>query len=89
MVKLLEKIQNWIKSGDTSSPINKTCHDPAKDMVDCVSGTKCFSSGKTLKECSRDDEETAITCKKQINEWYLCRKFSVNHSKHFLKDTYK
>ena len=89
MVGLTEKVTNWLKSGDANSSVNKTCHDPAKDMVECISATDCFQSGRTLKDCSQNDDVTGTVCRKQINEWYLCRKFSVNHTKHFVKDTYK
>ncbi|CAG9321646.1 unnamed protein product [Blepharisma stoltei] len=89
MVGFIEKISNWLKTGDTSKPVNKTCHDPAKDLVECISQTDCFEKGGTLKYCARNDDNVAHLCKKELNEWFLCRKFSVDHSKHFVKDTYR
>ena len=85
----MEAFQNWIKSGNPKDPVNKTCHVPAQDLVDCMKETPCFQNGRSLKDCARNDDEAGMTCKKQINEWFLCRKFSVDHSKHFVKDTYK
>ena len=89
MVGVFQKARNWLKTGDSSQPVNLTCHDPAKDMVECIATTECFQSGRSLHECAQFDDEAGNRCKKQINEYYLCRKFSVNHSKHFIKDTYK
>ncbi|OMJ77252.1 hypothetical protein SteCoe_23201 [Stentor coeruleus] len=89
MVGFLDKIRNWLKTGDTQQSVNKTCHDPAKDLVECISTTECFESGRDLHDCAKNDDESGNRCKKQITEYYLCRKFSVNHLKHFVKDSYK
>jgi len=89
MENFWEKVNNFLKTGKTTESVNKTCHDPARDMVDCVSQTKCFQEGRALKDCTQNDSETGAKCKKQLTEWYLCRKFSVDHTKHWVKDTYK
>jgi hypothetical protein len=89
MVGFLERISNWAKTGDSLKDINKTCHDPAEDLVRCISTTPCFESGRTLHDCTKNDSDTVQVCRKQISEYYLCRKFSLNHVKHFVKDSYK
>ena len=89
MVGLTERFSNWVKTGDGKSEVNKTCHDPAQDLVQCVATTPCFNSGRTLNDCTSNDDETGSMCRKQISEYYLCRKFSINHVKHFVKDSYK
>jgi hypothetical protein len=85
----MEGFKNFLKSGDSDSAVNTTCSVPAKDLVECVSETECFQGGRRLKDCTRNDEATAVQCRKQISEYYLCRRFSVDHSKHFVKDNYK
>lgn len=85
----MEGVKNFLKSGDPSNPVNLTCTIPAKDLVECVAETDCFQSGRRLTDCTRNDDETAKICRKEISEYYLCRRFSVDHSKHFVKDTYK
>lgn len=89
MVGVVERITNWAKTGDSKQSVNKTCHDPAQDLVQCVSNTVCFKSGRNLNDCTTNDDETGAICRKQLTEYYLCRKFSVNHTKHFVKDSYK
>ena len=89
MVGIFEKVKNFLKTGDSNKSVNLTCHDPAQDMVDCISQTECFQSGRSIKECGQSDDQTGNMCKKPIMEYYLCRKFSVNNQKHFVKDTYK
>lgn len=84
-----QKVKNFLKTGDTHEEVNKTCHDPAKDLVDCMSETKCFQSGRSIQDCANNDSEAIGTCNKQMNEYYLCRRFTVDHTKHFVKDTYK
>lgn len=89
MVGLTDRFFNWVRTGDSKIKVNKTCHDPAQDLVNCVSNTPCFQSGRSLNDCSTNDDETGNMCRKPIAEYYLCRKFSVNHTKHFTKETYK
>jgi hypothetical protein len=48
MVGVVERITNWAKTGDSKQSVNKTCHDPAQDLVQCVSNTVCFKSGRNL-----------------------------------------
>ena len=83
------KVKNFLKTGSSSEAVNRTCHDPAKDLVDCVSAKPCFQSGRSIRDCSTNDAETSRACHKQIQEYYLCRRFTVDHSKHFIKDSYK
>mmetsp|Transcript_13096 Transcript_13096/g.24477 ORF Transcript_13096/g.24477 Transcript_13096/m.24477 type:complete len:86 (+) Transcript_13096:1615-1872(+) len=85
----MEGIKNFLRSGNPKSSVNLTCSAPAKDLVECVAETECFQSGRRLKDCTRNDADTARECRKEISEYYLCRRFSVDHSKHFVKDTYK
>lgn len=85
----MEGLRNWINSGDPQQSVNRTCHVPAEDLVDCIKETACFQSGRSLRDCARTDDEAGRVCRKEINEWFLCRRFSVDHSKHFTKDAYK
>lgn len=89
MVRILDKLTNWLRSGDTNSAVNKTCHDPSKDLVDCMSDTDCFKNGGSIKYCATHDDKVALDCKKQLHQLFLCRKFSVDHTKHWVKDNYK
>ncbi len=85
----MEGLRNWVHSGDVQKPVNLTCHVPAQDLVDCMKETACFQNGGSLRDCARNDDEAEQVCRKEINEWFLCRRFSVDHSKHFVKDAYK
>lgn len=89
MVGFTEGLKNWMRSGKIDDPVNKTCHDPAQDLVDCMMETECFQAGRSIKDCATNDSTSAQMCKRQINEWFLCRKFTVDNRKHFVKDTYK
>lgn len=53
----MEKVRNWFKTGNTKEEINKTCHIPAADLVDCMQTTTCWQEGKNVKTCASDDKK--------------------------------